>query len=136
MLLRLARHREARRVLCWCVPSTATRGQPPSAGWTRPGSLPRAPVWGTDRMWEGSSEDLEGLVQEGRCGLGRNTRDGEGLPTSGLLGGNCSWKMPGLNPHGSLLGMHVPWPPQKDEEGLGICMLDTTPRARSPANAP
>lgn len=63
-------------------------------------------------------------------------RDGEGLPISGLLGGNCSWKMPGLNPHGSLLGMHVPWLPQKDGDSLGICMLDTTPQGQVSCQRP
>lgn len=62
-------------------------------------------------------------------------RDGEGLPISGLLGGNCSWKMPGLNPHGSVLGMHVPWPPQKDGEAWESACWTQPPRARSPANA-
>ena len=102
--------------LRWCIPNTATRGQPPRAG--GPDTLP-PPGRGTGAEACERREALDGAER----------RDEEGLPASGLLGGNCSRTMPALRP-----SMHVLWPPPNDGEGLRICMLDTTYRPPEPAS--
>lgn len=124
---------EAGRITRGCAPREATRGQPPSAGWTAPAFSPR----GLRGVREESSKDLVWLAQEGRFGLGRTMRMGQGLLVPGLEGGNQAGRTQ-TNPNpaappSALSETHLPQPWCRAGEGLGICSVDPCPSGSDPA---
>lgn len=123
---------EAGRIPRGCAPRAATRGQPPSAGWTVPASSR-----GLRGVREESPKDLVWLAQGHRFGLGRTMRMGQGLLVPGLEGRNRAGRTR-TNPNpaappSALSETHLPQPWCRAGEGLGICSVDPSPSGSDPA---